>query len=92
MSKSMLTKMEQILQKIQEMSSDQFEAFISEGSARAAHVLSKEYQEDRDFKIVGEEFLYNEVMTCEYPMDKEPEVSLTIDQSQNQMLCIAMAA
>lgn len=92
MSKSMLNKMEQILQRIEEMSPEQLEALISEGSARAAHVLSREYQADRDFRIIGEEELYSEVMTYQYSLDKEPEMSLEIDQSQQQMPFIAMAA
>jgi len=68
----MLNRMEQILQQMEGMTSDQLDVFLTEGSTRAAHILSREYQDDREFLIIGEEELYDEVMTCQYSLDTEP--------------------
>ena len=56
----MTERMAQILQKMQAMSPDELEVFLSEGFERASEILSREYQDVMDFKIVGEEVLHKE--------------------------------
>ena len=56
----MTERMAQTLQKMQAMSSEELEVFLSEGFERASEVLSREYQYVMGFKIVGEEVLHKE--------------------------------
>ena len=56
----MAERMAQILQKMQAMPLEELEVFLSEGFERASEILSREYQDVVDFKIVGDEVLHKE--------------------------------
>ena len=56
----MTERMAQTLQKMQAMSSEELEVFLSEGFERTSEILSREYQDVVDFKIIGEEVLHKE--------------------------------
>ncbi|MGB4406952.1 MAG: hypothetical protein WBI82_08860 [Sphaerochaeta sp.] len=58
----MLGKMNIILARMQDMSQEKLEIYLREGSERAEHILSVQYDENREFRIVGEEVLYGEVI------------------------------
>ena len=58
MSKSMLNRMNALISKIEDMSQEELDKFLTENAARAKHVLNKKYNENRDFKIIGEDSLY----------------------------------
>ena len=57
MSDPMLKKILRILDEVQAMSPEERKKFDQEGMARANEVLCREYHEDRDFHIIGEELL-----------------------------------
>jgi len=71
MSDPMLKKMLQILDKVQAMSPEERKEFEKEGMARAIDVLNREYHEDRDFHIIGEELFDQELVS--YETDLNPK-------------------
>jgi len=77
MSNSMLKKMLQILDKVQAMSPGERGHFEKEGMERAIDVLNREYHEDRDFIVIGEELFDQELVsheTTQYQMIEEKNI------------------
>lgn len=89
----MLDKMNDIIVKMGNMNEKELDTFLLEGAARAEHVLSKVYNENRDFRIVGEEAFYcGEVVKHQFSMTSCISIYTyedVIDQSQNPLLSMA---
>lgn len=58
MNTSMLERMENLIKKIENMPPEDKEQYLFDCCERAKPVLEKEYNEERDFKIVGEKEFY----------------------------------
>lgn len=75
----MLKKILRILDEVQAMSPEERKKFDQEGMARANEVLRREYHEDRDFHIIGEELFDQESVsygTMQYQIIEERESSV----------------
>jgi hypothetical protein len=93
MSKTMLDKMNDIIARMESMSKEELETFRMEGEARAKHILLEEYNEDRDFRIVGEENLCGgEVINHQYSMascNSTYTYENLNDRALNPLFCMA---
>lgn len=55
----MMDTMDELIDRIKHMSEAELEIFLEEGARSARHILDVEYNEDREFRIIGEEVLSN---------------------------------
>lgn len=86
--------MDDLIDRIRHMSEAELEIFLEEGARRARHILDVEYDEDRDFRIVGEEILSNDLVSCSFEITTEgsPLGDFEIDCVSNQLASIPFAA
>ena len=92
MSKSMLNKMNDLIKRMEDMSSEELERFLTVNAARAKHVLSQKYNEDRDFKIIGEESLYCRDIIQQHFCITSENLTYTYEDSNDHsqdLLCMA---